>query len=365
MSININIEKLKKDRSNDDIIALLFYYAVFGEKISQDNLEKFKWYGIYAQDENQDYFSIKIPLNLGELSLEQLKSISKISKDYSQNSLNILNGQRVEFENIKLFDIPNIFNILKEANLSSFFESGHSIRRVLTCPANKVDSTQIYDVETIANKLNDTFVANKNFSNLPNSLQIAISGYIQGCDVGFLPDISFNATKDLKDKVMFAINLLDTNIGYISPSQVVNTSRAIANIYKDFGQRENLAKTSFKDFIENISLSTFVDILSSMLDFKIQNLCFLNIKDSPKKPRMGLNKSSLDDMYYLGCKLLNQKIITENFDSFINILEKYNVSRIKITHKANIIILDIPSKNTASLIKDLSKIDLFDSEISK
>jgi hypothetical protein len=33
MSININIEKLKKDITSEDILASLFYYAVFGEKI--------------------------------------------------------------------------------------------------------------------------------------------------------------------------------------------------------------------------------------------------------------------------------------------------------------------------------------------
>ncbi len=37
MSININIEKLKKDITSEDILASLFYYAVFGEKISKTN----------------------------------------------------------------------------------------------------------------------------------------------------------------------------------------------------------------------------------------------------------------------------------------------------------------------------------------
>ena len=56
MSININIEKLKKDITSEDILASLFYYAVFGEKISQNDLERFKWHGIYAQDEMQAFF---------------------------------------------------------------------------------------------------------------------------------------------------------------------------------------------------------------------------------------------------------------------------------------------------------------------
>lgn len=83
MSININIEKLKKDITSEDILASLFYYAVFGEKISENDLERFKWHGIYAKDEKQTSFSLKIPLNLGELNLEQLESILDILETFS------------------------------------------------------------------------------------------------------------------------------------------------------------------------------------------------------------------------------------------------------------------------------------------
>ena len=85
MSININIEKLKKDITSEDILASLFYYAVFGEKISQNDLERFKWHGIYAQDEMQAFFSLKIPLNLGELNSEQLKAILNILNEFDTN----------------------------------------------------------------------------------------------------------------------------------------------------------------------------------------------------------------------------------------------------------------------------------------
>ena len=356
MSAVINIEKLKKDRLSDDIIAKLFYHIVFSEKISNEDLELFKWYGVYAKDSLQEAFSLRIPINLGELGLKELKEILKISKEFSNESLNILPCQKIEFEDIKLFNLPKIFNILKEVKLSSFFESSHSIKRVLTCPANRVDSTQIYDVEEIANKINVTFVANKNFFNLPNSLQISISGYEEGCDIGFTPDISFNATKDESGKIVFAVKILDINIGYINASKIIHTTRAIANIYKDFGPRDEKSENSFKDFIDSISLSVFVDILSSMLDFKFKSTLFINRSEIPRKPRMGINKSSQDGFSYVGCKVKNSKISSKNFEIFINSLEKSEATKIKLTHKANIIILDVPSKNAQNLIEELSSI---------
>src|SRR5574344_1385412 len=132
MSININIEKLKKDITSEDILASLFYYAVFGEKISQIDLKRFKWHGIYAKDEKQSSFSLKIPLNLGELNLAQLDAILNILEIFYIQKVSFKDGQKLEIESLKLSDIPEVFNILNSVGLRSFYESSHSIKKVLT-----------------------------------------------------------------------------------------------------------------------------------------------------------------------------------------------------------------------------------------
>ena len=280
MSININIEKLKKDITSEDILASLFYYAVFGEKISEIDLERFKWHGIYAKDEKQTSFSLKIPLNLGELNLEQLESILDILETFSLLKISFKDGQKIEFDSLNLRDIPEIFNILNKVGLSSFFESSHSIKKVLTCPVNGLDTTQIFDVEDLAKKLNESFVENKNFFNLPNKLQFAISGYREGCDAGFTPDVSFNAFKNNKDKIVFDLKILDKVVAQIGSSQIIKTARVIAAVYRDFGNREK--NSNFKEFIKEFTLESFCDILSSNLDIKIDNNQDIKILKEPK-----------------------------------------------------------------------------------
>lgn len=358
MSYNLNIEKIKSDKSSNDIVGDIFYYCVTGEKISPEDLERFKWHGIYAQDETQTLFTLKIPLELGELNLTQLKAILNILNQFNSQKMSFNEGQKLILDNLKLNSLPKIFNILKEISLSSFFESGHSVKKVITCPVNGLDKTQLFDVEDIAKKLNDTFVGNKNFFNLPNSLQFAISGYKEGCDAGFLPDVSFNATKNLKDKIVFELKILNTCIGNITSSQIIPTARAIANIYKDFGQRENENFSSFKNFIEEIELINFYNILTSMVDFNIQDSCFINTKIEPKKPRMGINQSTKDGFSYIGLKSKDAIFLKEDLEKLILSLEEYGASKLKITHKSNIIILDVPTNNCENLILKLEDIRL-------
>ncbi|RBQ30493.1 sulfite reductase [Arcobacter sp. FW59] len=356
MSSNINLEKLKKEKSNLDILGDIYFYSVFAELIPEEDLERFKWYGIYAQDEKQTLFTLRIPLALGELNIEQLKAISLISKKFSDDNLNFLKEQKIEFKNLKISSLPEIFNILKDIKLNSFFETGHTIRRVLTCPVNGVDPSQIFDVEELAKKLNETFVGNRNFANLPNKLQIALSGYEEGCDVGFLPDLSFNAAQFSKDKIIFSVNILGKHIGFINSSQIINTTRAVANIYKDYGNREELEKSTFEYFVKDLGLGTFCDILESMCDYKLQSNSQLEQNTNPRKPRLGINKSATKDFSFIGCKIEHKSLNSTILDNLINILESFEAKRVKITHKANIIILDVPTKNASILAKELENI---------
>lgn len=354
-NLTLNIEEIKKEKDGLDVLADIYIHAVIGEKLSPKDLLRLQWYGIYASDDSQKFFELRIPLNMGEINLSQLKTLTTISKEYANDSLSFLDEQKIEFKNIKLHNLPEILNLLKEVNLTTFFESGHTVRRIITCPLNGIDSEQLYDVSSIVEKLDDTFIGNKRYSNLPNKLQIAISGYEEGCALNYIPDVSFNASKDEKNKIIFKIRLQDKNIGYIYPSQVVNTAKGIAKIYRDFGERGK--KSSFEEFIKNLGLKKFFDILETSLPFVIKPI-YINF-DSPqnRKPRMGINESKVNGESYIGCVLKDKIQKADTIEKFTFLLEKYEASKIKITHKGNIIILDAPTSNAKTFAKELEKIN--------
>jgi sulfite reductase (ferredoxin) len=356
-NLTLNIEKIKQEKNEIDVLADIFFHAVFGEKISSEDLERFKWYGIYAQDEKQEFFELKIPLSMGELNLQQIKALSLISKEYANNSLVFSSSQKVELKDIKIFNLPNIFNILQEVGLETSFEAGHTVRRVLTCPINTIDDSQIFNVSELANKLNETFIGNKKFSNLPNKLQMAISGHEEGCNVQITPDVSFNAIKDNKDKVLFAIKVLDINLGYITSAQVINAAKAIAEIYRDFGDRENPELNSFQSLVKKWGIHKFFDVVNSSMNYKIQRNVQTKEHTIPRKPRMGINESNVEEQSYIGCKINSSTIHNTNLDYLSSLLEKYQASKIRISHKGNIIILDVPTSQAEKLAKELEKID--------
>lgn len=353
-NLALNIEDIKKEKDGLDVLADIYIHAVLGERLSEKNLLRLQWFGIYAEDEFQETFQIKIPLNMGELNLDQLKILTFISKEFANNSLTFSSEQKVEFKDIKLHNIPEILKLLNDISLSTLFESGHTVRRVATCPLNGIDADQLIDVSDIVKQLDNLFIGNKKYSNLPSKLQFAVSGYEEGCALNYIPDVAFNASKDNKGKVIFKINIFSNEIGYIFPSQVLNTAKTIANIYRDFGSRKSL-ENSFTHFVLEMGIPKFIDILESSLSFSIKAILFNDIKKS-KKPRMGINDSKIENQSYIGCRIENLKIDSSNLDTLTSLLEKHSASRIKITHKGNLIILDAPTTNVNDFAKDLQKI---------
>ena len=198
-NLPLNIEQIKKDKDGLDVLSDIFIYAVLGERVSEADLIRFQWYGIHAQgrDDKGDYFKLKIPLSLGELNLEQIKALSKISKEYAKDSLDFTKSQKIEFSWLRIYDLPAVFNILQAVELNTTFESGHNVRNIIL---NCVNKEHLTDISDVTNKLNETFRGNKNFSNLPNKLQIAISGCARKAVENNTHDVNFDAVKNDKDK---------------------------------------------------------------------------------------------------------------------------------------------------------------------
>jgi len=357
-NLTLNIEQIKKDKDGLDVLSDIYIYAVLGERVSDEDLIRFKWYGIHPQEGSKDLFELKIPLPLGQLTLEQIKTLSLISKEYAKNSLNISDEQKVELKNLKIHDLPHIFNLLHNVNLSTIFESGHNVRSVITCPVNGIDSTQIADVSELAQKLNTAFIGNKNFSNLPNKLQIAISGYAEGCALGYTPEVSFNAHKNEKGKILFSIKVIGEHLGFVTPSQVVNTARTIAKIYKDFGNRDDIEESTFEYLVGSWGYMKFFDILDSSVSFRIKTDDLEEDETVGKQPRLGINESKIEGESYIGCIVRNNNIGSTGLEKLASLLEKYEASKIKVTHKGNIIVLDAKTKSANEFAKDLEKIDL-------
>ncbi len=347
--MSYDIERIKKEKDGLDVLADIYLYAVLGESVEEDDIKRFEWYGLKLNKNSSSLeFTLKIKLINALLTIEQLEMLCKISKEFAKNSLRFVSRQNIELDNIKIFNVPAIFNLLNSVGLNSIFANGHVPTNIMSCPINGYNPNQADDVSELVEKLNESFEGNKNFSNLPNELKILIDGC--GCIKKNCQDndIFFKAIKSSNGKIQFevTVGVKDTAviIGYIAPSQVVPFAKAIAKIYRDFGNRTDKNKSKLSNLVADLGFNKFISLLQSELTFKIKDTVeFIDTKKAFDN-YYGVFQSNKENYSFVGFHLENKDLKAQGLEKLYELMQEYNASKIKITPREDIIVLDVPTK---------------------
>ena len=143
-------EKIKQEDAGLGVIdRIRETYAKQGfESIPKEDLApRFKWVGLYTQrrpgldgvatstlstEELQDnYFMMRIRLDGGLVSSEQLRVIGEISSDYARDTADFTDRQNVQLHWIRIEDVPTIWDKLEAVGLDTNFGCGDVPRVIL------------------------------------------------------------------------------------------------------------------------------------------------------------------------------------------------------------------------------------------
>ena len=368
------VERIKKEKDGLDVLQDIYLYAITGEEVDPEDIDRLKWYGLYTQNRNlQDendstlYFMLRVKLESGLLTLPQLKIVSEISEKYARGTADFTTRQDIQFHYIKVIDLPEIFRLLDTVGLCTIFAAGDVPRNVVSCPVNGIDHDEIADVRDIVEKLNALFKGNKLFSNLPRKYKVGVNGCSKNCMHHEIQDLSFNAVKQANGRVHFAVSVgggmasnrrIAEHIGYVTPSQVVPLARAVTKIYRDHGLREKRTKARLGHLIEHWGIEKFIQELQESLTFKIKDANEIEYINSKYREHFGIHESKEKGKSFIGCALNSGHIGVEGLNNLIKLFEQFEVTSLKTTVTQNIIITDAPTKNAEALAKALEEVGI-------
>ncbi|PLY07186.1 MAG: ferredoxin--nitrite reductase [Arcobacter sp.] len=368
------VERIKKEKDGLDVLQDIYVYAITGEEVDPEDIDRFKWYGMYTQNRNLQaeddptlYFMLRVKLQGGELTLPQLKIVSQISEKYSRGTADFTTRQDIQFHYIRVVDLPEVFRLLDTVGLSSIFAAGDVPRNVVSCPINGIDHDEIADVRDIVDKLNAEYKGNRLFSNLPRKYKIGVNGCSKNCMHHEIQDLSFNAVKTSNGKIQFEVSVggglasnkrIATHIGYVTPSQVVPLSKAVTKIYKEHGIRENRHKARLGHLIELWGIEKFIEELQASISFTLKDRAEIEYTNSRFREHFGIHQSKEKEKSYIGCALNSGHIGADGLNNLIKLLEKYGATSLKTTVTQNIIILDAPTSNAKDLAEELEKVEI-------
>lgn len=365
------IERIKREKDGLEVISDIYRYAKSGEVIDPEDIDRFKWYGIYTQNRNLQkpeddtpYYMLRVKLEGGYLTAKQVEVLGEISVKFARDSGDVTTRQDIQFHWLKIEDFPEILERLSVVGLSVLEASGDCPRNIVSCPVNGIDHDQIDDVRDVVLALNNLYRGNPNFSNLPRKFKIGVSGCNKHCISHEVQDLAFTALKS-GDDLRFSVSVgggqasnrrIANHIGYIKRRDIVKVAEAVAQIYRDAGRRDNRSKARLGHLVEEWGVERFIREVEEVSHITFDKYDGAPFTPYPRRTHFGVASSVRKSHNTIGCALISGRINGDRLLKLGRILDLYKAEGITLTTTQNFVILNVHSDATEPMIDTLKAV---------
>ncbi len=170
-------------------------YAVQGfDSIPTEDLHgRFRWWGLYTQrrpgidggrtaslephELEDSYFMLRVRIDAGALTREQLRVVAGISRDFARDTADISDRQNIQYHWIRVEDVPEIWRRLEAVGLQTTEACGDTPRVILGSPLAGVADDEIIDPTPVIDEIQRRFIGDPELANLPRKFKSAITGH--------------------------------------------------------------------------------------------------------------------------------------------------------------------------------------------
>jgi sulfite reductase (ferredoxin) len=384
------LNKNEESKKNDDGLnvrqRILDIYSKYGfDSIDPADLRgRFRWYGLYTQrrpgidggktallepEELDDrYFMLRIRIDGGQLSQDQLRVIGEVSRRYARGTADITDRQNIQLHWVQIEDVPAIWEALEGVGLSTTEACGDAPRVMLGCPVAGLDADEIIDATPELHETTARYVGDPAFSNLPRKYKTAMSGCAAQCTVHEINDVAFVGVVGPGGETGYDLWVgggLSTNpkIGvrlgaFVRPGQVGEVWAGVTSVFRDYGYRRLRHRARLKFLVADWGAERFRAVLEKeYLGYALPD------GPPPAPPRAGRRDHvgvhrQRDGRFYVGFAPRVGRLSGDQLGMIADLAARYGSGRVRTTTEQKMIILDVPADRTAPLAAELEQADL-------
>jgi ferredoxin-nitrite reductase len=361
------IEGWKKEKDGLDVIDDLHRYAREGwEKITEGDVQRLKWYGLFLRTPTPGLFMIRVRIPNGLARSEQFRAFADISKRFGKGFADLTTRQQIQLRNMRIEHVPEIFERLKSAGLTSLQTGMDSIRNVMGCPVTGLSPTDWIDTAPIIQEFNHRLVGNRDYTNLPRKFNVAIIGCRENCTHADSQDIALiPASKEIDGQTIVGFNLLvGGKMGsggfraaspldlFVRPDEAVEVLSGITLIFRDHGSRENRNRARLAFLVDEWGAARLRKELESRMGRPLSRAGKDERDPRKKTDHIGLYRQRQPGLSYVGLAVPVGRMTTEQMAEAARLSDAYGTGDIRLTHGQNLILPNIPDRLLGKLIQE-------------
>ncbi|WP_381792709.1 nitrite/sulfite reductase [Streptomyces niveus] len=384
--LNAN-EQAKKDDDGLNVrtrIETIYSKAGFDSIDPADLRGRMRWWGLYTQrkpgidggktailepEELDDkYFMLRVRIDGGRLTTEQLRVIGQISHEFGRDTADITDRQNIQLHWIRIEDVPEIWRRLEDVGLSTTEACGDTPRVILGSPVAGVAENEIIDGTPAIDEINARFIGTKEFSNLPRKFKTAVSGSPLLDVAHEINDIAFVGVEHPEHGPGFDLWVgggLSTNpkIGqrlgaWVPLDEVADVWAGVIAIFRDYGYRRLRTRARLKFLLADWGAEKFRQILQD--EYLKRTLID---GPAPAKPveewrdHVGVHRQK-DGRFYVGFAPRVGRVDGPTLKNIADLAEEHGSGRVRTTVEQKMIVLDVAEDRLESLVAGLESLDL-------
>jgi sulfite reductase (NADPH) hemoprotein beta-component len=220
--------------------------------------------GVYLQ---LHAYMLRIAIPYGTLSSAQLRTLAQIARRYDRNYGHFTTRQNLQFNWIKLSDLPDVMADLARAGLHGMQTSGNVVRNITTDQWAGVAPDEIEDPRIFAEILRQHSTMHPEFSFLPRKFKIAITAAKHDRAAVRVHDIGLRLHNNGAGEAGFEV-IVGGGLGrtpfvgktikpFLHKRDLLSYVEAILRVYNQYGRRDNIYKARIKILVHELGAEKF------------------------------------------------------------------------------------------------------------
>jgi len=377
-------ERTKKDDGGLNVrarVETIYAHHGFASIDPADLRGRLRWWGLYTQrrpgidggrtavlephELDDEYFMLRVRIDGGQLSLEQLRTIASISERFARDTADITDRQNIQLHWIRIEDVPTIWRELEAVGLSTTEACGDTPRVVLGSPVAGVAEAEVLDATEAIHEITSRFVGLPELANLPRKFKSTISWLpdtpYEANDISFVgvihpehgPGFDLWVGGGLSTNPMLAKRLGT----WVPMHELAEVWLGVIKIFRDYGYRRLRSRARLKFLVADWGTEKFREVLEK--EYLGRSLVDGPAPELPERPidHVGVHRQ-WDGNYYVGVAPVAGRVSGSVLNKVAEIAQAHGSDRVRLTPYQKLLVLDVAEADVASLVAALREVGL-------
>ncbi len=356
------VERIKKQRAPLTIIDDLDRLATTPyEEIPEEDILRLQWHGLYHDKPKVGLFMMRVKIPGGILTPAKLRVLGELACRYGENRAELTTRQDVQLHSIRLGALPEIFQTLAQAGLSTRGGCGDVLRNITSCPVAGVDAEELFDVRPLVAEAHRRYSGNPDYGDLPRKHKWTIGACAYHCNAPEIHDIALVGTMQDGQRGfavwvgggLSTVPRIARSLGvFVAWDEALDVAETLMGLWRDdLRYRMSRAKARFKFMVDDYGPEKLREMLEARLGRRLQDLH----EDPAPKGRtdhMGIHVQR-DGQRYIGFPVFAGLMRGEQMIRVASIAEAVG-AEIRLTREQNLVLVNVPEERVDEVVQRMA-----------